>query len=156
MALLRIRRTAAGLETAERDFPSAETGVGWAYPVLGFRRACTPRTPRRGSRHTKIFVNPMNSLVSTSATSDSRLVLHRGTACLLADSIEENLEFTRWLNTWRRRLPFVSEDYGCGCCVHLFDFEAPKAAIEALPQELLIVSSWTENAREKVPRHLKW
>jgi hypothetical protein len=46
----------------------------------------------------------------------------------------------------------VSHDYGCGCCIHLFDLEGPKEAIDALPTELLTVSEWTEHGTKPPPR----
>jgi hypothetical protein len=75
----------------------------------------------------------------------AKAAMHRATVCLWAESMEEKVEFTTWLNRWRRNLPYLSHDYGCGCCIHLFDIEAPKAAIDELPGELLTISAWTEN-----------
>jgi hypothetical protein len=65
--------------------------------------------------------------------------------CIWSDSLEEKVELTTWLNTWRKVMTFVSHDYGGGCCIHLFDLEGPKEAIDALPTALLAVSEWTEN-----------
>ena len=81
------------------------------------------------------------------------LSMHRATVCLWADSIEEKVEFTAWQTAWKRKMTFVSRDYGCGCCIHLFDLEGPKEAIDALPPELLAVSAWTEYGLKQVPPH---
>lgn len=70
---------------------------------------------------------------------------HRATVCLWSDSIEEKVEFTTWLTAWRSKMSYVSPDYGCGCCIHLFHLEGPKEAIDAIPNALLTVSEWTEN-----------
>lgn len=71
--------------------------------------------------------------------------MHRATVCLWSESIEEKVEFTTWLTAWKRKMSYVSPDYGCGCCIHLFDLAGPKEAIDALPDELLTVSDWTEH-----------
>ena len=69
---------------------------------------------------------------------------HRATVCLWSASLEEKVDFTLWLNVWKKKMTFVSADYGCGCCIHLFDLEGPKEAIDALPPQLLTVSAWTK------------
>jgi hypothetical protein len=78
--------------------------------------------------------------------------LHRATVCLWSDSIDEKVDFTAWLTAWRKRMTFVSHDYGCGWRIHLFDLEGPKEAIDALPQGLLMISAWTEHGIKQVPR----
>lgn len=96
-------------------------------------------------------MNRMDEFVPTPCTA---LVMHRATVCLLADSLEEKVEFTTWLTAWKKKMTFVSQDYGCGCCIHLFDLEGPKEAIAALPKDLLTVSAWTENGVKQSPRFL--
>lgn len=80
--------------------------------------------------------------------------MQRATVCIWSDSLEEKVEFTTWLNTWRKVMTFVSHDYGCDCCIHLFDLEGPKEAIDALPAELLTASEWTEHGTKPPPRTL--
>ena len=70
---------------------------------------------------------------------------HRATVCFWSESIEEKVDFTTWLNVWKKKMTFVSADYGRGCCIHLFDLEGPKEAIEAIPERLLAASEWTEH-----------
>ena len=86
----------------------------------------------------------MNRLEVTPSACSAALSSHRATVCLWAESLEEKVEFTTWLNTWRKKMTFISHDYGCGCCIHLFDLEGPEEAIAAIPPELLTVSEWTE------------
>ena len=76
---------------------------------------------------------------------------HRATVCLWSDSLEEKVEFTTWLNAWKKKLAYLSHDYGCGCCIHLFDVEGPPEAIEALPQEVLAYSAWTAHGIKQPP-----
>ena len=95
----------------------------------------------------------MNATAETQPQACTTTSLHRATVCLWADSIEEKVEFSAWERNWRRKMSFVSHDYGCGCCIHLFDLEGPKEAIDALPQDLLTVSAWTENGLRQTPRH---
>jgi hypothetical protein len=80
--------------------------------------------------------------------------VRRATICLWAESIEEKVDFTAWMSAWKKQMTFVSHDYGCGCCIHLFDVEGPKEAIDALPPELRTVSEWTENGIKQLPRHI--
>lgn len=87
----------------------------------------------------------MNRLPELTPPTNTAPELHRATVCLWSESIEEKVEFTLWLTQWKRKMRYVSHDYGCGCCIHLFDLEGPKAAIEAIPHELLTVSDWTEH-----------
>jgi hypothetical protein len=95
----------------------------------------------------------MNHSETAPACPSSTASLHRATVCLWADSLEEKVDFTTWLNAWKKRMAFVSQDYGCGCCIHLFDLEGPREAIDAIPKELLTVSAWTEEGLKQVPRH---
>ena len=53
--------------------------------------------------------------------------------------------FDSWLDRWKGKMAFVSGDYGCGCCVHLFDLEGPKEAIEDLPAKIRCESKWAED-----------
>ena len=71
--------------------------------------------------------------------------LQRATICFWSDSIEEKLDFTLWFTAWKRRMTYVSPDFGCGCCIHLFNVEGPKEAIDAIPAHLLAASDWTES-----------
>ena len=96
----------------------------------------------------------MNLTDEATAKVCTTVAMHRATVCLWADSIEQKVEYTAWLNTWRKKMTFVSHDYGCGCCIHLFDVEGPKVAIDAIPKDLLTISAWTENGLKQVPRHL--
>ena len=40
-----------------------------------------------------------------------------------------------------------SDDYGCGCCVSLYDIEGPDEAIDSLPYEIVAMSEWSEGGR---------
>ena len=82
------------------------------------------------------------------------VAMQRATVCLWADSIEEKLDFNTWQTAWQKKMAFVSRDYGCGCCIHLFDLEGPKEAIDALPRDLLTFSAWTENGEKQAARHI--
>jgi len=68
----------------------------------------------------------------------------RATISLSADASDEVDAFESWLETWKDKMTFVSGDYGCGCCVHLFDVEGPQEAISAIPESLRCQSQWTD------------
>ncbi|MFO1053232.1 MAG: hypothetical protein U1F36_13550 [Planctomycetota bacterium] len=41
-----------------------------------------------------------------------------------------------WIAEWRDRLASVSEDKGCGCCVHMWDVEGSKEVLETIPDRI--------------------
>ena len=41
-----------------------------------------------------------------------------------------------WFARWRERLVSCSENLGCGCCVHIWEVEAPAGAVAELPAEV--------------------
>ena len=94
----------------------------------------------------------MNLIERERGTSVS--VMHRATVCFWSYSLEEKVDYTTWLNTWRKVMTFVSHDYGSGCGIHVFDLEGPKEAIDALPTGLLAVSEWTEHGMKPATRAL--
>ena len=49
----------------------------------------------------------------------------RAVVCALADRPEDVRAAERWLAEHRAALTFVSEDEGCGCCVHSWRVEGP-------------------------------
>jgi hypothetical protein len=40
-------------------------------------------------------------------------------------------------------MPFVSENEGCGCCVHIYRVEAPQEALDELPSVVFAASEWS-------------
>jgi hypothetical protein len=50
------------------------------------------------------------------------------------DSPGERESLKAWMERWRSRLTFTSENLGCGCCIDLYQVEAPDAAIAELPE----------------------
>ena len=48
-----------------------------------------------------------------------------------------------WFARWRPRLAYCSENQGCGCCVDIWDVEAPAEAVAELPEELSAMSEWS-------------
>ena len=116
------------------------------HPELCETKTCTALV--RASRIfcvTRLIRFPaMNRLSELTPQSCTAHECHRATVCLWSESLEEKLDFTLWLNVWKKKMTFVSADYGCGCCVHLFDLEGPKEAIDAIPAQLLTVSGWTK------------
>ena len=68
----------------------------------------------------------------------------RASVCIASDSSEEEVAFDAWLAVWKEKMSFISEDYGCGCCVHLFDLEGPSEAISALPEKIRATTNWSE------------
>jgi hypothetical protein len=87
----------------------------------------------------------MNALEVSPPSPDLPEDSMRASVRLWSESIEEKVEFTTWLNTWRKKLSYVSHDYGDGAALHLFDLEGPKEAFSELSPQLLTITEWTEH-----------
>jgi len=68
----------------------------------------------------------------------------RASISVASDAPKEQAAFDAWLGRWKAEMKFISDDYGCGCCVHLYDVEGPEAAIDAIPEALRTMSDWSE------------
>lgn len=60
------------------------------------------------------------------------------------DAPDEQAAFDDRLNRGKAKLAFISNNYGCGWCVHPCDVEASKEAIDAIPEQLRTMSDWSE------------
>ncbi|MCX5661363.1 MAG: hypothetical protein NTW19_16910 [Planctomycetota bacterium] len=69
--------------------------------------------------------------------------MKRATITADVDSPDEVRAFEVWLERWRSRLTFVSEEKGCGCCVRMLDVEGPREAIDDIPKPLCTFSDWS-------------
>ena len=56
--------------------------------------------------------------------------------------VPEQAAVDAWLERWRPRLPFVSDNEGCGCCVDIYNVEAPPEALAELPPAVFASSEW--------------
>lgn len=65
------------------------------------------------------------------------------TICVEVDSAEEVALVERWFSAWRDRLTYCSENHGCGCCVDIWDVDAPEEAVASLPPTVLASSEWS-------------
>ena len=61
----------------------------------------------------------------------------KATIIVRVDFPEEVAAFEAWLETWQPHLAHLSENLGCGCCVDIFNVEAPQKALGELPEHLL-------------------
>lgn len=59
-------------------------------------------------------------------------------ATLIAQT-EERAVLNAWIERWRPSLRSLSQNQGCGCCVDIYEVEAPVEALAELPRQLL---SW--------------
>ena len=67
----------------------------------------------------------------------------KATIIVQLDCPEEVEAVERWLGMWELHLAYLSENLGCGCCVDMFDVEAPQDALDELPERVLSSSEWT-------------
>jgi hypothetical protein len=56
-----------------------------------------------------------------------------------------------WFEKWRPQLTHCSENYGCGCCVDIWDVDGPEEAIKELPVELRSRSEWSHPSQSRKP-----
>lgn len=63
----------------------------------------------------------------------------KATLCVDVNDADDVAAVERWRQTWGTQLVFGAENQGCGCCVDIWDVEAPEEAIKQLP--LSVVSS---------------
>lgn len=67
----------------------------------------------------------------------------RATLCVSVDEPAQVEAAERWFAAHRGELDFLSINYGCGCCVDLYDLEGAEAVLAAIPADLRISSDWT-------------
>ena len=53
-----------------------------------------------------------------------------------ADTPGETEMALQWLKQWRKKLNYVSENQGCGCCVSIWVIRGNEAIIDTLPSAL--------------------
>lgn len=58
----------------------------------------------------------------------------RATLIVSVDEPREVAAAEAWFARWRPHLRYCSENTGCGCCVHIWDVEAPAGAVADLPE----------------------
>lgn len=69
--------------------------------------------------------------------------LVRATIIANSDVASEVDDATKWLENWREKLAHISEDEGCGCCVHIWNVEGPEEVIRTIPLHLKGYSDWS-------------
>jgi hypothetical protein len=67
--------------------------------------------------------------------------MKRATICADSSTPERQV-VADWLSKWRDKLGYCSENEGCGCCVDIFNVEAPEHALSELPPSVLTASDW--------------
>ena len=60
----------------------------------------------------------------------------RATISVSIDNEREVMAVNAWLNRWGTRLK-LSDNQGCGCCVDIWDVEAPRQALAELPAAMV-------------------
>lgn len=76
---------------------------------------------------------------------DARNAYKRATVCIWFGARDDEAAFQAWLKTWGPRMVFVSDSYGYGSCVHLYDVLGPHEGIDAIPPQLRLLPEWTED-----------
>ena len=66
----------------------------------------------------------------------------RATICVDTETREDVALAEAWLMRWRPRLGYLSDDLGCGCCVHMWDVDGPPEAIAELPDRIRADSAY--------------
>jgi hypothetical protein len=60
----------------------------------------------------------------------------QATICVEVDDDKECRIVNDWLDRWSVKIR-CSENQGCGCCVNIFQVEAPQEALNELPTHLV-------------------
>jgi hypothetical protein len=67
----------------------------------------------------------------------------RATVVVSIDDAAEVAAVDAWFDRWQSRLTHRSENHGCGCCVDVWEVEAPQEAIDQLPKATYAGEEWT-------------
>jgi hypothetical protein len=68
----------------------------------------------------------------------------RATICVEARRPEQEALVNGWFERWADQIASVSDNRGCGCCVDIWEVDAPAEAISELPGEMLAQSEWSD------------
>jgi len=74
-----------------------------------------------------------------------RLAMPRATIIVDVTHPDEVAASEDWLAKWTSSITYRSENQGCGCCVNIWDVEAPEEALAALPSNLKGDSDWVQH-----------
>lgn len=72
----------------------------------------------------------------------------RATITIDVQNGSETATCRSWFERWESTLVRVSENYGCGCCVEIYDVEGPQEAIDAIPDQFRTFSEWSESGHD--------
>ena len=72
--------------------------------------------------------------------------MSQATIIVAVDDAAEVAAIEAWFTRWREKLTFVSDNYGCGCCVDIWEAEGPSEAFDELPPQTYAGSEWTHGA----------
>jgi hypothetical protein len=72
----------------------------------------------------------------------------RYTICAIVDNPGERQLVQEWLKRWASQLRYVSRNYGCGCCVDMYDVDASQTAVNELPPHLIAHSEGTRQGKK--------
>lgn len=70
--------------------------------------------------------------------------MKKATLCADSDTDEGDI-VEQWLVKWRSALAYCSENEGCGCCIDIYNVEAPEEALAELPASVVAASDWAGN-----------
>jgi hypothetical protein len=96
------------------------------------RAALTLRSSRTASPPVNLGVKPIT---------ESRM--SKATIIVAVDYPSEVAAFETWFSRWKDKLAFISENYGCGCCVDIWEVEGPSEALSEIPPQCYAGSEWT-------------
>jgi hypothetical protein len=67
----------------------------------------------------------------------------RATVIVSGDDPTEVAAVENWFSRWATKLAHRSENHGCGCCVDIWEIEAPAEAIADLPPQVYAGDEWS-------------
>lgn len=62
------------------------------------------------------------------------------------DNPDDEILALDWIEENKNKLSYISDNYGCGCCVLMWDIEGDESVIATLPSHIACGSDWTRSS----------
>ena len=69
----------------------------------------------------------------------------KASICVDAKTAEQQL-VNEWIKKWRGKIRYLSNNEGCGCCIDLYQVDAPSEVLNELPAKVFSSSEWSNSS----------
>ncbi|MBD2744124.1 hypothetical protein [Coleofasciculus sp. FACHB-1120] len=66
----------------------------------------------------------------------------KASICVDAKTPEQEL-LKEWIQKWKGKIRYLSNNEGCGCCNDLYQVDAPAEVLNELPAKVFASSEWS-------------